>query len=120
MTDREHEATERAATEQAGRDASQERGSRESTGKVPDPTEGGAERRAPIGRGDNAAVAGSDVQQPEIAEGPVEGLQPGERVERGEWRPPLEVDPPSDGLAPAVGASGDPEAVREQKKRGGP
>ncbi|GAA2252223.1 hypothetical protein GCM10010145_19930 [Streptomyces ruber] len=113
MADREHDPT-----EQAGRDASGDQGSRESTGKVPDPAEGGDERRPPIGRGDIAAVAGSDVQQQEVAEGPVEGLQPGERVERGPWRPPLEVDPPS---APGLpGASGDPDAVREQKKHGGP
>ncbi|MEU4210845.1 hypothetical protein AB0F13_12785 [Streptomyces sp. NPDC026206] len=51
-------------------------------------------RPAPIGKGDTPNVAGSDVQQPEIAEGPVEGLQPGERVERGPWHPPVEVDPP--------------------------
>ncbi|MDJ1133023.1 hypothetical protein [Streptomyces iconiensis] len=39
-------------------------------------------------------VAGSDVRQPEIAEGPVEGLEPGERVERGPWTPPLAEDAP--------------------------
>ena len=47
-----------------------------------------------IGKGDTPNVAGSDAQQPEIAEGPVEGLQPGETVERGPWRPPVETDPP--------------------------
>ncbi|MGI5341088.1 hypothetical protein ACQEVS_28660 [Streptomyces sp. CA-181903] len=51
-------------------------------------------RPAPIGKGDTPNVAGSDVQQPEIAEGPVEGLQPGEEVRRGPWHPPVEVDPP--------------------------
>ncbi|MEV4443087.1 hypothetical protein AB0K09_29590 [Streptomyces sp. NPDC049577] len=51
-------------------------------------------RPSPIGKGDTPNVAGSDVQQPEIAEGPVEGLQPGEKVERGRWHPPVEVDPP--------------------------
>ncbi|MER5783162.1 hypothetical protein ABT104_15785 [Streptomyces mobaraensis] len=58
--------------------------------------EGGAPRArpAPIGKGDTPNVAGSDVQQPEIAEGPVEGLQPGEEVRRGPWHPPVEVDPP--------------------------
>ncbi|MGW0546203.1 hypothetical protein [Streptomyces altiplanensis] len=75
------------------------------------------ERRGPrprTGKGDTDAVAGSDVQQPEIAEGPVEGIQPGERVERGPWHPPVEVDPPTGS------AAGDRDAVREQKKRGGP
>jgi hypothetical protein len=51
-------------------------------------------RSAPIGKGDTYDVSGSDVRQPEIAEGPVEGLQPGEEVERGPWRPPVEVGPP--------------------------
>ncbi|MCF6525633.1 hypothetical protein [Streptomyces sp. JJ36] len=46
------------------------------------------------GKGGTPNVAGSDVQQPEIAEGPVEGLEPGETVERGPWRPPEKVDPP--------------------------
>ncbi|MBT2492043.1 hypothetical protein J7E96_26660 [Streptomyces sp. ISL-96] len=80
--------------------------------------EGREERRGPrppLGKGDTDAVAGSDVQQPEVAEGPVEGIQPGERVQRGPWQPPVEADPPT-----GSGASGDREAVREQKKRGGP
>ncbi|GGZ00134.1 hypothetical protein [Streptomyces poonensis] len=114
MANREHDPT-----EHPGRDASRGHGSRESTGKAANPAEGGEDRRAPIGKGDNAAMAGSDVQQPEIAEGPVEGLQPGERVERGPWRPPLEVDPPSGSGLPRD-AAGEPDAVREQKKRGGP
>jgi hypothetical protein len=69
-----------------------------------------------MGRGDSPAVAGSDPQQPEIAEGPVEGLQPGERVERGPHRPPLEVDAPEGDAVPRD-AAGEPDAVREQQKR---
>lgn len=60
-------------------------------------TDGGEEqepRPSRIGKGDTPNVAGSDAQQPEIAEGPVEGLEPGETVERGPWRPPVETDPP--------------------------
>ncbi|WP_326689749.1 hypothetical protein OIE63_23050 [Streptomyces sp. NBC_01795] len=30
----------------------------------------------------------------ELGEGPVEGAEPGERVARGPWTPPVEVDPP--------------------------
>ncbi|KAF4409110.1 MULTISPECIES: hypothetical protein [Streptomyces] len=71
----------------------------------------------PIGKADTPNVAGSDEQQPEIAEGPVPGVQPGEKTERGPWTPPVEEDPPPRGAAPA---SGDPEAVRRQKKEGGP
>ncbi|MGA4837540.1 hypothetical protein [Streptomyces sp. G45] len=98
----------------------EEQAVRESGGELPE--EEFRDRRtrpAPIGKGDTPAVAGSDVQQPEIAEGPVEGLQPGERVERGPWRPPTEVDPPEGNALPRD-AAGEPEAVREQKERGGP
>lgn len=70
----------------------------------------------PLGKADTPNVAGSDEQQPEIAQGPVPGVQPGEK-EHAEWRPPLEEDPPPRGAAPA---SGDYEAVRRQKKEGGP
>ncbi|WP_406864754.1 hypothetical protein ABZO31_31635 [Streptomyces sp. HUAS MG47] len=34
---------------------------------------------SPIGKGGSANVAGSDEQQPEIAEGPVPGVQPEEK-----------------------------------------
>ncbi|WP_030543438.1 hypothetical protein [Streptomyces albus] len=70
----------------------------------------------PIGKADTPNVAGSDEQQPEIAEGPVPGVQPGEK-EHAAWRPPVAEDPPPRGAAPA---SGDYEAVRRQKKEGGP
>ncbi|MEW2457685.1 DUF5709 domain-containing protein [Streptomyces albus] len=33
----------------------------------------------------------------EMGAGPAEGRQPGERVERGEWQPPVESDPPPRG-----------------------
>ncbi|GAA2406129.1 hypothetical protein GCM10010420_37540 [Streptomyces glaucosporus] len=79
----------------------------------------GEERPSPLGKGDVHAVAGSDVEQPEIAEGPVPGLQPGEKVERGPWIPPVEVDPPRGADLPQ-GASGRPDEVREQKEEGGP
>lgn len=69
-----------------------------------------------MGKADSSAVAGSDPQQPEIAEGPVEGLQPGEHVERGPHHPPLEVDPPEGDAVPRD-AAGEPGAVREQQKR---
>ncbi|MGW8376956.1 hypothetical protein [Streptomyces sp. ODS28] len=59
----------------------------------------------PLGKGGTQNVAGSGPQQPEIAEGPVEGLEPGERTERGPWHPPVESDPPpAPGTAPGEGA----------------
>ncbi|NGO09354.1 hypothetical protein G5C60_17565 [Streptomyces sp. HC44] len=91
----------------------------EEEGQRTDAAERSRGTRASVGKGDTSAMAGSDVQQPEIAEGPVEGLQPGEPVERGPWRPPVEVDPPEDTAVPRD-AAGEPEAVREQKKHGGP
>ncbi|WP_280696977.1 hypothetical protein [Kitasatospora sp. GP82] len=55
----------------------------------------GSERRpSPIGKGDTANVAGSAEQQPEIAQGPVPGVQPGERFANPAHRPPLSIDPP--------------------------
>ena len=86
--------------------------------------------RAPIGKADTPNVAGSDEQQPEIAEGPVPGgtpsrqgwgsVQPGERTgDPDRSRPPEEVDPPTGPDIPRD-AAGDPEAVRRQKKQGGP
>ncbi|MGD9485371.1 hypothetical protein WDH52_19340 [Streptomyces sp. TRM70308] len=81
------------------------------------PDEG--EEPSHIGKADSSAVAGSDIQQPEIAEGPVEGLQPGERVERGPWHPPVEVDPPTGTDVPRD-AAGEPDAVRRQQREGGP
>ncbi|WP_340563273.1 hypothetical protein [Streptomyces sp. GSL17-111] len=81
----------------------------------------GEEDDAParIGKADTPNVAGSDVQQPEIAEGPVEGLQPGEHMERGPWHPPVEVDPPTGTDVPRD-AAGEPDAVRRQQEEGGP
>jgi hypothetical protein len=74
----------------------------------PDGSGGTGEDDGPsrLGKGDSPNVAGSDVQQPEIAEGPVEGLEPGEEVARGPWRPPLEVDPPP-GYGHPPGEAGD-------------
>ncbi|MEU3495658.1 hypothetical protein ABZ747_19480 [Kitasatospora cineracea] len=59
-------------------------GPAETGGRQPDaerePGGDGTERGpAPIGKGDTANVAGSDEQQPEIAEGPVPGTPPDER-----------------------------------------
>lgn len=56
-------------------------------------------------REERTRTAGADVRRPETAEGPVEGLEPGERVERGPWTPPVEVDAP-----PGRGADVDVEA----------
>ncbi|MFD7921350.1 hypothetical protein ACFV3R_19245 [Streptomyces sp. NPDC059740] len=76
-------------------------------------------REAATGKGGHGtAPIGNAVIEPEIAEGPVPGLEPGERIDRGSWEPPLEVDAPADPAAP--GASGDPDAVRRQKEAGGP
>lgn len=65
------------------------------SGDAPETPESPDEEARPrTGKADTWNVAGSDVQQPEVAEGPVEGLQPGEQVERGPWQPPVEVDAP--------------------------
>lgn len=72
-----------------------------------------------IGKADTPQTTGSGPQQPEIAEGPVEGLQPDETVNRGPWHPPLEVDPPT-GRGIPRDAAGEPEKLREQHKHGGP
>ncbi|MEE1928934.1 hypothetical protein V1J52_12235 [Streptomyces sp. TRM 70351] len=93
----------------AGREDDAERDERERAGDEP----------SRMGKADSPAVAGSDIQQPEIAEGPVEGLQPGESVERGPWTPPLEVDPPTGPDLPRD-AAGEPDAVKRQKEEGGP
>ncbi|MGW5019105.1 hypothetical protein [Streptomyces sp. NHF165] len=54
-----------------------------------------------LGKADTQNVSGTDAQQPEIAQGPAEGLEPGERVARGSWQPPVAEDaPPSPGGAP--------------------
>ncbi|NSC25003.1 hypothetical protein FM076_29145 [Streptomyces albus subsp. chlorinus] len=56
----------------------------------------------------------------EMGEGPAEGRQPGERVERGEWNPPVESDPPP--RAPARDSGGfdtsflTPEAEADQER----
>jgi hypothetical protein len=56
---------------------------------------------APIGKADTPNVAGSDEQQPEVAEGPVPGTQPGEETgDPDRWRPPVEVDPPPNEITP--------------------
>jgi hypothetical protein len=44
---------------------------------VADGTEEQEPPTARIGKADTPNVAGSDAQQPEIAEGPAEGLEPG-------------------------------------------
>lgn len=82
--------------------------------------EGDEARPSPQGKGRVRGVAASDVEQPEIAGGgPVPGLQPGEKVERGPWIPPVEVDPPAGEDLPRD-AAGEPDAVRRQKEEGGP
>ncbi|GAA1392640.1 hypothetical protein GCM10009639_24630 [Kitasatospora putterlickiae] len=64
-------------------------------------------RPAPIGKGGTPNVAGGDEQRPEIAEGPVPGVGPGEDYARPEHRAPLDVDPPPrDG--PGYGTDGQP------------
>lgn len=85
----------------------------------PDDSVGAGPETSRMGKGDSAAVAGSDAQQPEIAQGPGEGLEPGEKVQRGPWRAPLEFDAPSGDAVPRD-AAGEPDAVREQRKEGGP
>ncbi|WP_031508950.1 hypothetical protein [Streptomyces megasporus] len=123
-TERERRAREIAReaerTRNPGNAVPREGGGDPGTGKEHWEAEGGDDRPSPLGKGDIHAVAGSDVEQPEIAEGPVPGLQPGEKVERGPWIPPVEVDPPKGGNLPHGGASGDPEEVRKQKEEGGP
>mgnify|MGYP001302551749 CR=1 FL=1 len=76
-------------------------------------------RPSPIGKGDTPQTTGTDAQQPEIAEGPAEGLQPGERVGHRPSPPPVKVDPPS-GTAVPRDAAGEPRAVRRQQRKGGP
>ncbi|PJE99609.1 hypothetical protein CUT44_03630 [Streptomyces carminius] len=91
------------------------------TGERHWPDRSGSEppRPSPQGKGDVHAVSGPDIGQPEIAEGPVPGMQPGEKVERGPWIPPVEVDPPKGGDLPRD-AAGERDAVRRQKEEGGP
>jgi hypothetical protein len=105
MSEREREQHERERAEHDEREPEEHGGTRD--------------RPADIGKADTPNVAGSDVQQPEIAEGPVPGLEPGEEPagDPDRYRPP-EIDP----LGPDLprSAAGDPDAVREQKERGGP
>ncbi|NJQ00338.1 hypothetical protein [Streptomyces zingiberis] len=83
---------------------------------TPEQDGAGAPGDLPLGKADTPNVAGSGEQQPEIAEGPVPGVQPDE-AGHATWQPPVAEDPPPRGAAPA---SGDYEAVRRQKERGGP
>ncbi|MFG3227171.1 hypothetical protein ACGF07_20600 [Kitasatospora sp. NPDC048194] len=71
--------------------------------------EQGPERRpSPIGKGGTPNVAGSGEQQPEIAEGPGPGVQPGEEYGGPPRREPVAVDPPA-GASRATGdASSEP------------
>ncbi|MFB7945770.1 hypothetical protein ACFC6L_12700 [Kitasatospora phosalacinea] len=62
--------------------------------------DGPQRRPAPIGKGDTPNVAGSDEQQPEIAEGPVPGVQPGEGRTSGDGVT-RELDPPGPPRTPA-------------------
>lgn len=73
---------------------------------------------SPIGKGGTPNVAGSDEQQPEIAEGPVPGVQPGEPYARPGHRPPIAVDPPT-GTAVPRDTAGEPAAVRHWQHPGG-
>ncbi|PLW66469.1 hypothetical protein C0036_22590, partial [Streptomyces sp. DJ] len=54
-------------------------------GRLPGDAE--PEEGSGTGLGDAGGVAGAGVRQPETAEGPVPGLQPGEEVERGPRHP---------------------------------
>ncbi|MFJ4681612.1 MULTISPECIES: hypothetical protein [unclassified Kitasatospora] len=70
-----------------------------------EPADDGTEREpAPIGKGGTANVAGSDEQQPEIAEGPVPGVQPDERLAGdggGGGGVTRELDPPGPPKVPS-------------------
>ncbi|MFJ6378674.1 hypothetical protein ACIQI7_01515 [Kitasatospora sp. NPDC092039] len=73
-------------------------------------TEGPGRRPSPIGKGGTPNVAGSDVQQPEIAEGPVPGVQPDEEY-GGPQRSPTGSAEPPDGPAQSTAAAGAPEST---------
>ncbi|MFD0277620.1 hypothetical protein ACFVHB_27435 [Kitasatospora sp. NPDC127111] len=77
----------------------------------PDGEPGPEREPSPIGKGGTANVAGSAEQQPEIAEGPAPGVQPGEQYARTGHAPPVDVDAPT-GTAVPRDAAGDPDAVR--------
>ncbi|MGW2374271.1 DUF5709 domain-containing protein [Kitasatospora sp. NPDC001683] len=69
----------------------------------------GPERRpSPIGKSGTPNVAGSDEQQPEVAEGPVPGVQPGEDHAGPARRPPTSVDPPPSAGPPTGTSRADP------------
>ncbi|MFF8772610.1 hypothetical protein [Kitasatospora sp. NPDC015120] len=81
-----------------------------------DAEDGAGTRRepAPVGKGGTPNVAGSDEQQPEIAEGPVTGVAPDEDDARPEHRAPLEADPPPrDGPGTGPGSGADEPPVWE-------
>ncbi|MEU6969066.1 hypothetical protein AB0A71_15240 [Kitasatospora aureofaciens] len=63
--------------------------------------EGPERRPSPIGKGGTPNVAGSAEQQPEIAEGPVPGVQPDEDYAGPVHQPPTSVDPPPSAGAPS-------------------
>ncbi|MFI2608360.1 hypothetical protein [Kitasatospora sp. NPDC018619] len=67
------------------------------------PEEASERRPSPIGPGGTPNVSGSDEQQPEIAEGPVPGVQPDEEDAGPADRPAGDVDPP-EGPAQSTGA----------------
>ncbi len=87
-------------------ESSQERPPHDEDG--PTDTAGPERRAAPIGKGGTPNVAGSDEQQPEIAEGPVPGIQPGEEYAGPAHRPALDVDPPPRGDRERVRATEPP------------
>ncbi|WP_063752922.1 hypothetical protein [Streptomyces sp. NRRL S-350] len=86
--------------------------------------EGPERRPSPIGKGDTPNVAGSAEQQPEIAEGPVPGVQPGEDQARGSSRPPAGIDPPTgtalprDAAGPAGTGAGEPLEQQSEPEPG--
>ena len=85
--------------------------------KPPNEGDGPERRPSPIGKGGTPNVAGSAEQQPEIAEGPVPGVQPGEQYARPGHRPPIAMDPPT-GTAVPRDAAGDTDAVRRWQHAG--
>ncbi|MFH9347708.1 hypothetical protein [Kitasatospora sp. NPDC017646] len=70
--------------------------------------EGPERRTSPTGKGGTPNVAGSAEQQPEIAEGPVPGVQPGEEYAGPTRRQPTSVEPPPSDDPPTGTSRADP------------
>ncbi|MFJ8622238.1 hypothetical protein ACIRD3_05265 [Kitasatospora sp. NPDC093550] len=80
--------------------------------------DGPARRPAPIGKGGTPNVAGSGEQQPETAEGPVPGVQPGEEYANPPRREPTAVDPPPRGGRGGHAAPAEPTEAPPEPERG--